>query len=38
MTVREFENGYWYFDELKDFAWRYFAALRLRVNRLLPTV
>ena len=21
MTVREFENGYWYLDELKDFEW-----------------
>ena len=20
MTLREFENGYWYIDELKDFA------------------
>jgi len=22
MTVREFENGYWYLDQLKNFAWR----------------
>ena len=22
MTVREFENGYWYVDELKDFGGR----------------
>ena len=32
MTVREFENGYWYVDDLKDFAVRSGipAATRLR--------
>ena len=36
MTLREFENGYWYLDDLKDFADRIGipAAKRLRKDEL----
>ena len=36
MTLREFENGYWYLDQLKDFAGRIGipAATKLRKDEL----
>ena len=36
MTLREFENGYWYLDQLKDFAERIGipAARKLRKDEL----
>src|SRR5262249_48602492 len=40
MTVREFENGYWYLDQLKDFAARIGvpAAKKLRKDELEKTI
>lgn len=40
MSLREFENGYWYLDELKDFAMRIGVpdAMRLRKDELEQSV